>query len=96
VLSKRTIIVALVGLNLFLLGALILSSYAPPAAYAQVRGRPGDFVMATTQIHKDIDALTVIHTPTGAMHVFVPQESKNGASLQYVMTRDLNRDFNRR
>ena len=94
-LSKRTIIVGLVGLNLFLLAALVLSSYTPPAAFAQSRGRPGDFIMSTVEIHEDYDALVIIQAPTGAMHVFVPREIKGGAALQYAITRDLNRDFGR-
>ncbi len=95
-LSKRGIIVALVGLNLALAAGLILCSYSPPAAYAQGMGRPGDYLMATVQIRSDIDALVVIHAPRAAMHVFRPQEQRGHIALQWVMSRDLNRDFRRR
>ena len=93
--SKRSTIVALTGLNLLLLAALILSSYAPPSAYAQGRGRAGDYLMATVQIHEDYDALTIINVPRGFLHVFVPREIKGGAKLAWTNTRNLNTDFRR-
>ena len=95
VLSKRSIIVALTGLNLLLLAALILSSYTPPAAYAQGRGRAGDYLMATVQIHEDLDALTVINIPRGFLYVFRPQQTRNGAKLALTGQRNLNTDFRR-
>ncbi len=95
-MNKKSIIVGLVGLNLLLLAALILASYDPPTANAQVRGgRAGDFLMATVQIHEDYDALAIINVPLGVMHVFVPRETKAGAKLAWTDTRNLNRDFGR-
>ena len=95
-LSKRAIIVALTGLNLLLLAVLILFNYSPPTAYAQRGGgRPGDYLMATAQIHSDYDALAIINIPAGVMHVFVPREVPGGAKLAWTATRNLNRDFGR-
>lgn len=94
-LSKRSIIVALTGLNLLLLAALILSSYSPPAAFAQGRGRPGDFMMATCQIHSDYDALAVFNTQKGMMYTFVPRESSGAFKLVPTGFRNMARDFGR-
>ena len=95
-MNKKSIIVGLVGLNLLLLAGLILASYDPPAANAQVRGgRAGDFLMATIQIHEDYDAVAIINVPLGAMHIFVPRETKTGAKLVWTDSRNLNRDFGR-
>ena len=44
--SKRSVIVALVGLNLFLLAAMVLSSYSLPAAYAQAVKRWPDSALS--------------------------------------------------
>ncbi len=96
-MNKKSIIVGLVGLNLFLLAVLILASYDPPIANAQARGgRAGDFLMATVEIHEDYDALAVINVPLGTMHIFVPRETKAGAKLQHTDSRNLNMDFGRR
>ncbi len=95
-MNKKSAIVGLVGLNLFLLAALILTSYEPPEALAQRRpGRAGDFLMCTVQIHEDYDAVAIINVPVGAMHVFVPRETSAGAKLTWTDTRNLNRDFGR-
>jgi len=94
-MSKRSAIVGLLGINLFLLAVLIVASYDVPAAQAQTRGRPGDFVMATVQIHNDYDALVVVDIPTAALYVFVPRRVSGGAKLAFTDGRDLNRDFQR-
>ncbi|HRX85569.1 MAG TPA: hypothetical protein P5572_11175 [Phycisphaerae bacterium] len=70
---KRTIIVALVGLNLLLLAGLVLSTHEPPAAFAQGRGRPGDYLMATCQVHEDYDALIVVNSQRGGLFVWIPR-----------------------
>ena len=40
-LAKRSVLVALVGLNLFLLASLLFNSYSLPTAYAQRAGAAG-------------------------------------------------------
>lgn len=94
-MRKRTLITTLVGLNLALLAALILCCYEPPAAQAQSRGRPGDYVMTTCQIRTDYDALAIINSQKGLMFVFVPRQVRNGAKLVSTGFRNLNRDFGR-
>ena len=94
-IRKRTLVTALAGLNLLLLAGLILASYEPPAAYAQGRGRPGDYVMATCQVHSDYDVLAVINAQKGLMFIYLPRETRNGAKLVAAGFRNLNRDFAR-
>ena len=91
-ISKRAIVVALVGVNLFLLAVLLFSSVSPPAALAQTAGRQGDFIMTTCQVHQDFDALFVIDGPGGMLHCFVPAPNRSG-TLVYVTTRNLANDF---
>jgi hypothetical protein len=95
-MSKRALLVALAGLNLILLTALIVLAYPPPAAMAQVGGRAGDYLMTTCQIHSDYDALAIINNQVGAMFVFVPRETAAGPKLVPTAMRNLNRDFGRR
>lgn len=94
-MTKRNAIVALIGLNLFLLAALILSSYSPPEALAQGRGRPGDFAIASIQIHEDIEELAIMNVQAGQLYFFVPRETAGVPKLQYAGFRDLARDFGR-
>ena len=95
-LKKRSIIVGLIGLNLLLLAGLIVFSYSPSAAYAQSRGRAGDFMMATIQMHPDYDAVAVINGPAGGMYVFRPQSSNQGVKLVLTGSQDLLSDMKRR
>jgi hypothetical protein len=88
-------IVGLTGLNLLLLAVLIVFNYAPPAAEAAARGRPGDYLLATIQVHEDYDAIAIVNVPRGAVHVFVPVQTGATAKLQFLGTRNLNSDFGR-
>lgn len=90
--SKRSLIVALVGLNLFLLAALILSSYSPPAAYAQRIGGAGNFVAVTAEADEAYDALYLVDLPNRTLHVYIPARD-NAGKLEYAGSRDLQRDF---
>lgn len=94
-MNKRNAVVALIGLNLFLLAALILSSYSPPEALAQARGRPGDFAIASIQMHQEIEEIAVVNIQTAQMFFFVPRETGGTPKLQYAGFRDLKRDFGR-
>ncbi|MCB9851062.1 MAG: hypothetical protein H6817_10215 [Phycisphaerales bacterium] len=93
--TKRSAIVALTVLNLLLLAGFVLSSYSLPTAHAQGRGRPGDYVMATCQIHEDYDAIAVINIQQGGMYVWVPRETKGGVTLAPTGSRNLALDFGR-
>ncbi len=95
-LRKRSLIVALTGLNLLLLAGLVIFSYTPQAAYAQRRGRAGDFLITTVKVHEDFDALAIINIQEGALHVFMPKTADKTVKMVPTHSRDLLRDFNRR
>jgi len=92
---KRTLIVGLCGLNLLLLAGLILSSYELPAAQAQGRGRPGDYIMATCQIHDNYEALVVINNQISGLFVWVPRQSGKVIKVIPTGSRNLQMDFRR-
>ena len=87
---KRALIVALAGLNLLLLAAIVFSTTSPPAAYGQARGRPGDFLMTTVQIRENVDALAVVNAPANRLFLFVPDVA---GRLTLVDGRNLISDF---
>jgi hypothetical protein len=93
-MTKRGLIVALVGLNLMLAAALLFSLDTLPAAYAQRSGRPGDFAMCTVKVQRDYDAIFVLDQTARKLHAYLPTMGKEG-KLFYVMTRDLESDIRR-
>lgn len=63
-LTKRSTIVLLVGLNLFLLAALLIGSYSLPAARAQSSAQASDFVCVTADAAgQEYDVLYVLDLP---------------------------------
>jgi hypothetical protein len=90
--SKRSVIVALVGLNLFLLAAMVLSSYSLPAAYAQRMGAGINYISVTCEADLDYDVFYLVDLPNRTLHAFIPARTLDG-KLQYVGSRDLARDF---
>ncbi|MGB9626924.1 MAG: hypothetical protein ACPMAQ_18885, partial [Phycisphaerae bacterium] len=56
-MSRQSVLVLLVGLNLLLLGAIILSLYTPPAALAQAPGRSADYLLVSGRIQIEHDAV---------------------------------------
>ena len=92
--TKRSIITALVGLNLLLLAALVFSTYSPPAAFAQRRGAAADYVAVTCRADKDYDALYIIDLTERNLHCFVPNRDRSGRTL-YAGRRNLVADFQR-
>jgi len=93
-LSRRSIVAGLVGVNLFLLGVLLFSTFPPAAAYAQATGRPGDFMAVSCQVHQNFDALYILDGPARLLHCFVPAQNSTG-KLVYAQTRSLANDFRR-
>lgn len=93
-MSKRSLLVLLVGLNLALLAALILSVYTPPAAYAQAPGRSGDYLLVSGRIQAEHDAVYLFDLRNRLLHVFraVPGQPINVVAVD---TRELARDFRR-
>jgi hypothetical protein len=92
--SKRSIIAALVGLNLVLLATLVLKTTSPQAAFAQRRGGSQNFVAVTCRADKDFDALYMIDLSQRKLHCFVPNRDRSG-SVVYAGVRDLKTDFER-
>jgi len=79
-MNKRAIIVALVGVNLLLLGGLILMAYDLPAAQAQV-GRGGNYVAVSGEIEEGIDALYVLDLDDQTLKVVLVNKQGNQPEL---------------
>jgi len=92
--TKRSIIVALAGINLFLLAALLLSSYSLPAAYAQRAGNSDNYIAVTCEVDESFDVYYVLDLPTRWLHAFAPSREAKGA-LEYLGSRNLESDFTR-
>ena len=92
-MTKRSLIVLLVGANLILLASLILSSWQLPAAYAQAPAVGHDYLMVAAEIRDGGDALYVLDVSRRRMHVFLPNRSQNDRRLFHVGARDLRKDF---
>ena len=94
-LTKRSAIVLLVGLNLFLLAALVIGSYSLPAARAQSGARAGDFVCVTADAAgQEYDVLYVLDLPARKLYAFYPTSARAN-QLVAAAPRDLERDFGR-
>ncbi len=92
-MSKRAVIVLLVGANLVLLASLILGSWRLPAAYAQAAPLGQNFIMVAGEIRDGVDALYVVDTARRRLHVFVPNRDQRNRRLFHVAYRDLQKDF---
>ncbi len=90
-LNKRSVIVALVGLNLFLFALLALSSYSPTMAFAQAGGRAGDFSCVTAKAAgQSYDVVYVLDRQGRKLHAFYPGAQ---GKFAYGKFRDLTADF---
>ncbi len=95
-LTKRSLIVLLVGANLVLLLILIIGSYALPSAYAQAgRGRPGDWLAVTAKAQgQAYDALYLLDRQDAKLYVLYPQDVQRKL-YKPADVRDLKADFQR-
>lgn len=95
-LTKRSIIALLVGVNLLLLAVLLVATYSPPAAYAQARGMPGNFVAVTAKAAgQNYDVLYLLDRQQQKLHAFYPQRTGGKKyGYGYGKYRDLKADFN--
>ncbi len=95
-LTKRSLIALLAGVNLLLLAVLLGGSYSLPAAYAyQSRGRPGDFACVTAKAQgRSYDVLWVLDVPERRLHAYYP-ESPQTKQYVPVVPRNLKADFGR-
>lgn len=94
-MSKQSLIVFLVGVNLLLACALVLGGYTPPAAQAQTGGSVGNYVAATAAADgQQFEVLYVVDLGARKLHAFVPDNIMT-KRLQHVDVRDLQADFRR-
>ncbi len=92
-MTKKTLIVLLIGVNLLLLGTLIVTTAPMPAAHAQAAPLGQNYSMVAGEIRDGVDALYLIDLPRRRLHVFVPNRDLNNRRLVYAGGRDLQRDF---
>jgi hypothetical protein len=93
VFTKRSLIVLLVGVNLFLLALLLIGSYSVPAAYAQSGGRAGDFSMVTSKVAgQSYDVVFILDRPARRLHALYPTSARQ-VQLAPAQSRDLVQDF---
>ncbi len=92
-MTKRTVIVLLVGVNLILLATLILANWEPPTAYAQPAQLGHNYLMVAAEISDGVDAVYVVDLSQRRLHAFTPNRDRNDRRLFHVGVRDLQRDF---
>ena len=92
-MNKRTILTALIGLNLFLAAALVLTAYPPSAAHAQLAGGAGNYVMIAGEAQNGTDVLYLFDLPNRNVHVIAPTRVGNSVKLKWRATRNLQRDL---
>lgn len=92
-MSKHSLIVLLVGVNLLLLAIMILAGWSPPAAYGQTVPLGQNYLMVAAEIRDGVDALYLIDLSQRRMHVFTPNRDANDRRIIHVGFRDLQRDF---
>lgn len=76
-MNKRAIIVALTGLNLLLLGGVILTAYELPKAQAQAVGRSGNYALVAGEIEEGVDALYVLNLDRQVLDVVLLNRQGN-------------------
>ena len=92
--TRHSVIVLLVGLNLFLLGVLLIGSYSLPSAYAQSGGRPGNFSLVTAKVAgQSYDAVYILDRQSRKLFALYP--TGGGQRIQFAAApfRDLDKDF---
>jgi hypothetical protein len=92
-MTKRALIVLLVGVNLVLLATLILATWHLPAANAQPAPLGQNYVMVSGKINDQSDALYVVDVSQRRLHAFIPNRDINNRRMFYAGYRDLQRDF---
>ena len=91
--AKPCVIVLLAGLNLLLLAALLLGTSSLPQAFAQARGKAGEFVAVTAKAPaRSYDVLYVLDSSEQLLYAFYPTRMAGG-QLTWSPPRDLRKDF---
>ena len=97
-MSKRTLVTVLVGINLLLLGGLILSAYRLPAAHAAEAAELVEgprYLMVTGRTQAQVDVLYILDPKLRRLHCFSLTQSRP-YRLVLRDQRDLQLDFGRR
>ena len=96
-MSKQALVILLVGLNLFLLACLLLTSYSPPQAVAEeVAQIPNRYILITAEVETFNDAIYLLDTQDDRLHVFRtnhPYLTGEKVVIRWVDSRDLRLDF---
>lgn len=91
-ISKRSIIVVLAGLNALLALGLLAGIISLPRAYAQ-SGRGGGFVSVSAKpASQAYDVVYILDRQQEKLHAFYPANAQSGKFL-YGQYRDLKKDF---
>ncbi len=94
-MTRQSLMVLLVGINLFLLAVLLVGSYSLPAAGAQTTGAAGGFVAVTAAADgEEYEVLYVLDLAVRKLHAFAPTNVQT-KRLKYLDTRDLEADLRR-
>ena len=91
-MSKKSILVGLIGVNLALLMGLVFTTARLPAAQAQPGATVGGYMMVTNRIDNNTDALFLLDAGAQRLHAFVP-DRRQGGMLNYITFRNLEGDF---
>lgn len=91
-MSRQAILVVLVGVNLLLLGTILISAYSPPAAFAQGVGASGNYILVSGQIDRGHDAVYLFDLRNRLLHVIRATRGRP-VGIGLADTRDLSRDF---
>jgi hypothetical protein len=95
-MSKRAIILLLVGFNLALLAAVVLSAYTPSQAFAQGLARSGEYILVAAEVEQSNSAIYLLDLRTRQLHAFrstFPRAGGEVVRIAHLHTRDLVRDF---
>lgn len=94
-MTKRSCIVLLGGLNVLLAALLVGGLVQLPRANAQFSARPGDYVTVTAKPgSQSYDVFYLLDVPSRRLHAFRP-DSRQSQTLVPIPPRDLALDFGR-
>ncbi len=92
-MTKRSLVVLLVGVNLVLLATLMLWTWRLPEARAQIAPLGQNYVIVAGQIRDGVDAVYVIDLSQRRLHVFLPNRNQANRTVLYGGYRDLQKEF---
>jgi len=96
-MNKSSLIVLLVGVNLFLLSCLILTAYTPPTALAEEAAESTEgFVLFAAEAERKNEVVYLLDTKNHRLHAFrtnFPRIVGRPTVVAWLAGRDLMRDF---